>query len=201
MLPLTRRTGLAIGLVVALTAVIGAAVYYFGVDDLVSWIEAVWVSSGSAAVVGAVVLFAWSVLLFLTVLPLGSVTIMLAGALLGAWAGWVQFVALILASQVLFETAEPTKRETWSAFYDGRPRLTAILTTLKTRGLATTIVLRLAPVIPSSVCTLSCVGLGVSREKFLLGTLLSGWVRPVILGLIGAHLGQAAIARLTGAGG
>ncbi len=157
--------------------------------------EAVQRAANTAMVWGAIVLFIWSFFLFLTVLPFGTATILIAGALLGAWAGWVQFAALVLASLILFEVSGGGRQAAAMHWIEGRPRLIRILRGVASRGLLATAVLRLAPVVPSAVCSLAAAGFGISRAKFFLGTLALGWVRPVAFATLGAAGGELALGR------
>ena len=168
------------------TLLVGAASFYWGVDGLFERALELRAEVRARPLISAAALFAWSFILFMTVLPLGTVTIITAGALLGPWVGWVQFLSLALSSQIIFETGDQGARLRSLKQVQKRRRLWAFVQTLRERGFAVTSVLRLAPVVPSAVCALACAGLGVTREKFIAGTLLAGWVRPVIFGLIGA---------------
>ena len=141
---------------------------------------------------GALFLFGWSFAIFLTVLPLGTATILIAGAALGAWAGSVQFAALVVASAVLFEVSGEQRQEDAVRFVKGRPRVFRIIEAFRTRGILATAVLRLAPVVPSAVCSLAAAGLGIGRWKFYIGTLMVGWVRPVIFAYMGATAAKLA---------
>lgn len=157
--------------------------------------DAVERAANSAAAWGAVVLFVWSFFLFLTVLPFGTATIVIAGALLGAWAGWVQFAALVFASLILFEVSGGGRQTAAMQWIEGRPRLIRILRGVASRGLLATAVLRLAPVVPSAVCSLAAAGFGISRSKFFIGTVALGWVRPVAFATLGAAGGELALER------
>lgn len=56
----------------------------------------------------------------------------------------------------------------------------------------TSSVLRLIPIIPSCACVLMCLELNMSRKDIIGGTLVAGWVRPVILGIAGSHIATLA---------
>lgn len=132
-------------------------------------------------------LFLWCFLLFLTVAPLGSFTILAAGFFLGPIAGPVQFLALCLSSYVLHIWTKPRKAQpAYAQIIENKSALKVIE---KFRGypVTTVSVLRLVPVIPSCVCVLTCSAFAIPGRALLKGTLLTGWVRPILLAYIGSQ--------------
>lgn len=131
-------------------------------------------------------LMIWSFLLFLTVVPLGTATIMLAGYFLGPIAGAAQFISLVLASLVLFETGrerDPARLENELAVY---PKLARYAGVARRQGFWFSVLMRLAPVMPSAAASLAAAFFSVSRRDFLLATLIAGWVRPVGFAFLGS---------------
>jgi len=132
------------------------------------------------------ILFGWSFGLFLTVMPLGTVTIILFGFLLGPAAGLVQFVALILSSMILYELGRGSDEETVNRRLEEYPALSRIGRVAAGHGKWATVILRLVPIVPSAVASLTASFFAISRWDFLIGTLVAGWVRPVAFAALGS---------------
>ena len=62
------------------------------------------------------------------------------------------------------------------------------------RGIATTVMLRLLPIAPSAICPLIVGSIGGASGRLAVGTLLSGWARPVSIALVGQAAGHALLA-------
>lgn len=111
---------------------------------------------------------------------------MLAGLILGPLAGFVQFISLILASIVLFEIAREVDGRKLEDRLADYPNLSKLAGLASRRGLTFSIVSRLLPIVPSAVASLGAAYFSVKRRDFIVGTLLSGWVRPVCFGILGS---------------
>lgn len=131
-------------------------------------------------------LMIWSFFLFLTVMPLGTATILLAGYFLGPIAGLAQFASLALASFILYENGrerDPARLERDLSLY---PKLAGYAGLARRHGFWFSVLMRLVPVVPSAVASLAAAFFSVSRREFLLATLLAGWVRPVGFAVLGS---------------
>lgn len=124
-------------------------------------------------------LMIWSFLLFLTVMPLGTTTILLAGYFLGPMAGVAQFAAMVLASAVIYEVGREQDPDILARRVKDYPVLLKVANIAQDRGLVFSSLSRLVPVIPSAVASLAASFFCLSRRSFYGGTLLVGWVRPV----------------------
>lgn len=131
------------------------------------------------------VLFCICFVLFLTVMPLGTVTIIIAGYFLGPLAGVAQYVALVAASMVLYELGRDSDPERLGRRLADFPAITRVAGLARRRGILFTVSMRLVPVVPSAVASLGASYFSVSRRDFLTGTLLAGWCRPVGFALLG----------------
>lgn len=138
------------------------------------------------SLVAFAVLVMWSFLLFHTVLPLGTITILLAGYMLGPAAGLAQFVSLTASSIILFELGREADRHYVERQLAAFPNISRLVASARHRGVFFTVIMRLAPVVPTAVTSLSASYLGLSRRDFLSGTLLAGWVRPVVFAALGS---------------
>jgi len=137
-------------------------------------------------------LFLWCFLLFLTVAPLGSFTILAAGYLLGPNAGFVQFSALCLSSYVLHIWTHPKQgRATYQRVIEN-PSALKVIEIFRGYPISTVCALRIIPVIPSCVCVLTCSAFAIPGRALFTGTLLTGWIRPIAL----AYLGSQAVTLL-----
>lgn len=132
------------------------------------------------------VLMIWSFFVFLTVMPLGTATILLAGYFLGPVAGAAQFASLVLASLILYETGrerDPVRLERDLSAY---PKLARYAGFARRQGFWFSVLMRLVPVVPSAAASLAAAFFSVSRRDFILATLLAGWVRPVGFAVLGS---------------
>ncbi len=141
--------------------------------------------------IGFSVLLLFTFVLFVSVLPFGSITVLVAGAVLGPGAGWVVFAALIASGVFLFELSSPDLQQKAVAEVIRHRRVAKWVSRLRHHGTLTVGVLRVAPVVPAAICSLAAAGLGIARRKFIIGTLAFGWIRPVALGVIGAQTDAA----------
>ena len=187
------RTLRPIALIVLTSTLLALLVLIIGPENAVDQLVAMQTTIRAHQVESAVVLFIWSTILFLTVLPLGTATILIAGALLGTWAGWVQFVAQLVASLIIYEAAPPSREQDAIQYLDARPRLKTAILRLQHHGIVATSFLRILPVVPSALCSILCKALDIHRSKFIAGTVAVGWIRPVLFASIGSAASLAAI--------
>ena len=159
-----------------LIAALSAAVFIFWISvlnpDICLEIERArhWLSDN--ALKAHLIFFAWCFVLSLTIIPLGSTTVMVGGALLGPAAGLDLYLGCIFASIILFETG---RDQDPSALYErikGYPRLTKLAGFCRDRGLSFTLLTRVLPVLPNAMAALAACYFHLSRWQFYLGTLL-----------------------------
>jgi len=187
------RTLRSVALVVFVSFILALLVFITGPENIVDRLTAMQASIRAHPFESALILFVWCTVLFLTVLPLGSATILIAGALLGTWAGWVQFVAQLVASLIIYEAATPSREQDAIQYLDARPRLKTAILRLQHHGIVATSFLRILPVVPSALCSILCKALDIHRSKFIAGTVAVGWIRPVLFASIGSAASLAAI--------
>lgn len=183
-LPLMRQMICIFGMSIAFVL----AFEYFDVSgDLLEHIEKVIAFIQENRRLSFLILFVWSFILFLTIAPLGSFTVLAAGFLLGPFAGAVQFLALCLSSWVVHLWTHPGRQQAAYEQLIQRPEALRLVERFKSAPLLLVSVLRLIPVVPSCVCVLACSALGVAGKYLLQGTLLTGWVRPVFFAFMGSQ--------------
>lgn len=187
--PLLDLKSAKLGIALAVISLMGTLVAMSALPSPCSLLPAMAAFADAHRSLGLLLLGAWSFSLFMTVLPFGTVTILLAGYFLGPAAGLVQFIALIGASIIIYEVG----RERDPALVEKRladfPNLARSANLARRKGLAFSAFVRLVPVIPSAVASISASYFGISRQHFLLGTVIAGWCRPVGFAVLG-HLGR-----------
>ncbi len=169
-----------LGLIIAALSVIGMLTWLsLAQPDFCSRLTGAqnWVND--YRLIAYLIVLVWSFFLFLTIMPLGTTTILIAGFFLGPSVGAVQFVSLVAASAVLYEIGREKDEAALAKRVAQYPALLKIAETGRKRGLIFSILLRLAPVVPSAVASLTASFFGLGRPAFYGGTLLAGWVRPV----------------------
>lgn len=188
-------------LLAALVAVSAAAVIGVGALGGAMWLEATahglqgWIV---AYPVSAAVLFAlWAIAANVLVLPLGTLSLLLAGGVanpvVAAMTWWLAQVATAPVVHVLggrsLDTAlleRLTRRVVPSLDLDSVVRASA------RDGFALSVLLRLAPFLPSAPAALVAAGLAIPVRTFTLATFVVGWLRPLYFTMLGATLGATA---------
>ncbi|WP_291843459.1 VTT domain-containing protein [Maricaulis sp.] len=140
--------------------------------------------------------FAWFFASQLVVLPSGTLSVLVAGALFGWPAGLLYFFAMLLAGQLLHLLARQDRGAARRALEKalgnklGQGLLARLIERAERRAVTTTIMLRLLPIAPSAICPLVLGTIGGEAWKLAIGTLISGWVRPLSLAIVGQSASQ-----------
>ncbi len=173
--------------IVCLSLVIYGAVQFFGLEAIArQHLNLQNLSLTQTLLIGFIV-FLWSCVLFTTFVPLGTVTVFIAGYLLGISAGFIQFGSLCLSSIFLYAVFEPEKHTHEIGHYTRNPWILKLFKTVEHNGVATVCLLRLIPVIPSAACVFISQIMSLSFRDMMKGTLLCGWARPVFFAFIGSQ--------------
>lgn len=129
----------------------------------------------------AAVLFVWSCILFTTFAPLGSVTVIIAGVFLGIAAGIIQFASQIVSSIFLYKVMPETKESHRIESFTDNSRLISLFKKVEDHPIVFVSLLRLIPITPSAACIFVYKTMFIGFRDMVLGTLIAGWVRPVLL--------------------
>jgi uncharacterized membrane protein YdjX (TVP38/TMEM64 family) len=144
--------------------------------------------------------FVWFFVSQLVILPSGTLSILMTGALFGWWVGLLYYVAMFLSGQLLHLLARQDRGAARQALARALPEklrhgvLWRLMERAERRGIATTVMLRLLPIAPSAICPLIVGSIGGASGRLAVGTLLSGWARPVSIALVGQAAGHALLA-------
>ena len=178
---------LRLALVVALVSITAMTFYWAsGSQTFCESLLQTYAIADAHRVAGLFILFVVCFCLFLTIVPAGTLIILLAGFLFGPLAGPVQFAAIVCASLILYEIGKEGDPERLERELTEWPKLAAFAGLAKRRGFTFSVLMRLTPVVPSAVASLGASYFSVSRKDFILGTLAAGWVRPVGFALLGS---------------
>jgi len=160
--------------------------------------------------------FLLSLLSQLIIVPSGSLMLIIAGFTFGALpAAACYWIAQLLSAWPVFSlagraiadddrkpaaaahaatrTAEGSAQVPASKMADIPVALTEHLRHIRGNGLLASCVLRLTPVIPSAAACVLAALFGIRLSVFVIGTLLSGWIRPLFFASGGASLSAAAM--------
>jgi uncharacterized membrane protein YdjX (TVP38/TMEM64 family) len=195
--PQTRSQGwLLLALLFASAAAIGAALIWLNGQSVVGLLRqtSTW---GHAHRIELAVLYALvSFLSLCIVVPTGSLTMTAGGYILGYVAGPIFFVAMLgasalvhaasgypLVARMLARTLEQRGSKARIALYTEK-----LMRRTEMRPILLTAMLRLVPVLPSAAVAFVARQLGVSARDQLLGTMATGWIRPMAYAALGASL-------------
>lgn len=174
-----RRFWRLVFLLVLSSGLFGAYVWT-GPAESVEWLVSTITYARSHPLRFCALLFLGWTCLFLTMAPLGSVTVMVAGFVFGPLIGGLQALAQLAASALLYAfLPRPTH-----AALEGSDASKM----LRERPVLFVGLLRLVPVLPSAVSVIAYRELGISSRHMVLGTALVGWVRPVGLAYVASRL-------------
>lgn len=200
-----RRPGLRVGRAVQVALVLALLSVSIGLillrPDLVAELQGELLQNPSLSIAllgGLFVLFSLSQVI---ILPSGTALLLATGALLGPISGVIYAIAMTATAPLVYLTARAHPREARRVVIRSLPagrwrkRLMATLRSMQKHPVLGTAILRLMPVIPSAVTCLSAGALGVPLRGFLLGSVLTGPIRPVVISTLGYTAGAA----LTGA--
>jgi len=179
--------------IILISAALYFAIKVLGAEnELRQFLDMSSLSTQDKAIIG-MGLFIWSCILFTTFIPLGTVTVLLAGYVLGISAGFIQFASMLFSSVFLylvFKHPDPIYRiekYTQNAF------VLRVFKIVSNKGIWTVGLLRLVPVIPSAACVFISRILLINLTDMIKGTLIVGWVRPVFFAFLGSQLTRLAI--------
>lgn len=160
---------------------IAAALNHEAVLNVVSATQ----EGGADVLTVTVVLFLWYFASQLVIAPSGTITLIMGGVVLGPLAGVLYFVAMLMAGAILHTLARPGYREVERLvrrLVKGRSLRSftyAMMRQSRRSPISTTAALRLLPIVPSAGCALLAAAAGSDLRGFILGTVATGWIRPL----------------------
>ena len=184
--PLLDIKAARIAIIVALVSLSVVGIWLNALPSPCAWFLKVTEYLENRWLLGLAVVLVWSFCLFLTVLPFGTATILVAGYFLGPVAGISQYIALIAASIVLYEIGRDSDPKALERRLEKFPSLSRVAGLARRRGFAFSALLRIVPVVPSAVASLAASYFSVDRRSFILGTILAGWCRPLGFAFLGS---------------
>lgn len=173
--------------------------FYGGTEILVSsfWRSYDWVQEHRIAALA--IFFLISFVSQLIVMPSGSLMLLLAGFSLGALpAASVFAVAQVLSAWPVYALSYRALKPVEQGFTRGTTKhriqkILAKIARLRGNEVLSTAVLRLTPVIPSAGACLLAAMCGIAVKPFLIGTLLTCWIRPLFFASSGAAMSSVFI--------
>jgi uncharacterized membrane protein YdjX (TVP38/TMEM64 family) len=174
---------------------------YGGIELLINrfWLSHAFIEENKA--LSLLVFFAISFFSQLIVMPSGSLMLLIAGFTLGALpSAGVFAVAQVLSAWPVYRLSNTALDSIDIKISGGRKapkveRLKERLKQLKGNDLVATALLRLTPVIPSAGASVLAALSGVRIVPFMLGTVLTCWVRPLFFASNGAALSEVLLRR------
>ncbi|MGJ8560377.1 MAG: hypothetical protein ACSHX3_09095 [Litorimonas sp.] len=186
-----------LALVLFLSAALFVFVKVFGVEAILrQHAELQNLSFTEKTFIGAI-LFVWSCILLMTFVPLGTVTILIGGYLLGVGAGFIQFGSTFVASAVLYRAFDyRARRYSIEDFTDNRWIL-SLFALVQNKPVVTGCLLRIIPVIPSAACVFISKIMDISFRDMMKSTAAAGWIRPVFFAYVGSTAATLTAATVT----
>jgi uncharacterized membrane protein YdjX (TVP38/TMEM64 family) len=136
----------------------------------------------------------WALVANCLVLPAGSLSLVAGGAILGMAApALIWFAAQLVTAPLIYRTGAGSRDriEPLVTRYLGSSAV-RIVARAAHDGVATTILLRLTPILPSAPACLIAAWAGIDLKSFMIGSGLAGWVRPLYFASLGAAAGELA---------
>ena len=173
-------------IVLLASIVIFACVKVFGIETLLRHHAEIQNLSASEKTVIGVIVFAWSCILFMTFVPLGTVTILIAGYVLGVGAGFIQFGSACLASALLYRVFDYRAHQYAIEDFTDSRWILSLFDLVQNRPVVTGCLLRIIPVIPSAACVFISKIMSISFRDMMTATFAVGWIRPVFFAYLGS---------------
>ena len=183
-----KRQCKSLSAMVAISILVYLVVTVFGTEnELRSLLNVSNLSKIEKGLIG-LALFFWSCLLFTTFMPLGTVTVIIAGYVLGVGAGFIQFGSMLASSFFLYAIFDRPVQSDRIENYTQNQMLLKMFAAVSGYGICSVGLMRLIPIIPSAACLFISRTLVISFRHMMIGTLLVGWVRPVFFAYLGSQL-------------
>jgi uncharacterized membrane protein YdjX (TVP38/TMEM64 family) len=139
-------------------------------------------------VVVAVGFAVWALVANCLVLPAGSLSMIVGGAVLGPLVPAVTWtVAQLITAPLLYMLIQ---RGVSRITVPPHPMAARLIRQAQANGLQATALLRLMPIMPNAPATMLAATIGIDLRTFLIGSVLTGWVRPAYFSGLGALLGS-----------
>jgi uncharacterized membrane protein YdjX (TVP38/TMEM64 family) len=136
----------------------------------------------------AVVFAAWALVANCLVVPAGTLSMIIGGALLGTvLPTLIWSVGQLLSAPLLYAL---TKRGVGTVPMLRNVQVAQLVKLAQTNGLQVTALLRLLPIMPNAAATMIAATAGIDLRTFLVGSVLTGWVRPAYFAGLGAAVGS-----------
>lgn len=191
----TRWPQLAV--VLLASVIIFACVRIFGIEAILrQHAELQNLSSTEKSIIGFI-LFMWSCILFMTFVPLGTVTILIAGYVLGVGAGFIQFGSACFASALLYRVFDYRAHQYAIEDFTDNRWVLSLFALVQNRPVATGCLLRIIPVIPSAACVFISKIMAISFRDMMKATFAVGWIRPVFFAYIGSTVASLTATTVT----
>ena len=136
----------------------------------------------------AVAFAAWALVANCLVVPAGTLSMIVGGALLGTvLPTLIWSIAQLLTAPLLYAL---TKRGFGALTLHRYADVAPLASQAQANGLQATALLRLLPIMPNAAATMIAATVGIDLRTFLLGSVLTGWVRPAYFAGLGAAVGS-----------
>jgi uncharacterized membrane protein YdjX (TVP38/TMEM64 family) len=184
-----RAVSALVTLVLASVAASGLIIASGGGPALLVQAQATLMALNRQPAVVAALFAAWALVANCLVVPAGTLSMIVGGALLGTVAPTLIWsVAQLMTAPVLYAL---TRRGVDSAALPPHNKQVAQLAALaQVNGFKATAMLRLLPIMPNAAATILAATAGIELRTFLIGSALTGWVRPAYFAGLGATVGS-----------
>jgi uncharacterized membrane protein YdjX (TVP38/TMEM64 family) len=135
----------------------------------------------------AAIFAAWALVANCLVVPAGTLSMIVGGALLGTiiptliWS-----VAQLMTAPLLYAL---TRRGMGNVAMLRNSQVARLVALAQSNGFQATALLRLLPIMPNAPATMIAATAGIDLRTFFIGSVLTGWVRPAYFAGLGATVG------------
>ena len=170
--------------------VLAIAFFALGPQQIVEYIEAAsdWVENH--ILLSLAIFLIWAFVSQLLIAPTGALTLLIGGYLLGGSAGLAYYVMTFLSGLVVYDGVQ-RGGSSWALPDQVRGlSIEKLKKAARQEGLGLVATMRVLPFFPPPLVAMVSGSLEISRRDFIIGTLTTAWIVPLIVALVGSTMGS-----------
>nr|WP_197501659.1 VTT domain-containing protein [Hyphomonas sp. Mor2] len=185
-----RKTWQILALIGIGSLALGAAFFVLGPEQIVAYIEAAsdWVEAN--LILSLLLFIIWAFVSQLVISPTGALTLLIGGYLLGGLAGIAYYAMTFVSGLVVYDGVR-RGGSSWTLPDQVRGlSIEKLKRAARQEGLGLVATMRVIPFFPPPLVAIASGSLEISRRDFMIGTLTTAWIVPLIVSLFGSTMGS-----------